>query len=318
MKDKLVVIVGPTGIGKTSLSIELAKKLNGEIISADSMQIYKYMDIGTAKVNEEEMKGVNHHLIDFIEPDEDFTVADYRIKTKEKIKEINKRNRIPLLVGGTGLYVNSIVYDLNFTRVASDEDIRNRLEKLKDEFGNQYLFNMLKKVDPESAQKINLNDTKRIIRAIEIYEITGKPRSLHNNNFRKLNNEYDLIMIGLNMDRKKLYDRINKRVDWMIDNALIDEVKKLLSLGYSKDLISMQAIGYKEIISYLDNTVGFDRAIEMIKKGSRNYAKRQLTWFRRDKRIKWFDIDEYSSLDELTFKVMEHIRKYYKILDEEC
>lgn len=307
MKEKLIVIVGPTGIGKTSLSIEIAKKISGEIISADSMQIYKYMDIGTAKVEEKEMDQIRHHLIDFLEPDEDFSVADYRKLAKEKITNINNKNKIPILVGGTGLYVNSLVYDLNFTRVASDEDIRHRLEKIKDEFGNEHLFNMLEKVDPISAEKINLNDTKRIIRALEIYEITGKVMSLHNNNFRKLNDEYDLIMIGLNMDRKKLYDRINQRVDSMIENDLIDEVKRLLSLGYSKDLVSMQAIGYKEIIMYLDNTVSLDRAVEMMKKGSRNYAKRQLTWFRRDERIQWFDIDEYSSLDELTFNVMNYI-----------
>lgn len=309
MKEKLIVIVGPTGIGKTSLSLEIAKRLDGEIISADSMQIYQYMNIGTAKVLEGEMENITHHLLDFLKPDEDFSVSDFRKKAKQTITMINNKNKIPILVGGTGLYVNSLVYDLNFTKVASDESIRSKLEEIRDDNGNEYLLNMLKEVDPKSAEKINLNDTKRIIRAIEIYEISGKPMSQHNNNFRQLNNDYDLIMIGLNMYRQDLYEKINQRVDRMIDEGLVDEVKTLLDSGYGKDLISMQAIGYKEIIMYLEGTISLDRAIEMIKKGSRNYAKRQLTWFRRDHRIKWFNRDEYNRLDELVLNVMKHIEK---------
>lgn len=315
MKEKLIVIIGPTGIGKTSLSLEIAKEIDGEIISADSMQIYKYMNIGTAKVEKDEMQMVTHHLVDFLRPDEDFSVSDYRENAKEKITMINRKNKVPILVGGTGLYVNSLVYDLNFTKVASDESIRARLEKEKDQLGKEYIFDILKDVDPKSAEKINVNDIKRVIRAIEIYEITDKPMSEHNNNFRKLNHDYDLIMIGLNMDREKLYNRINQRVDLMIESGLVEEVKGLLDMGYGKDLISMQAIGYKEIIMYLYGEITFDIALEMIKKASRNYAKRQLTWFRRDDRIEWFNIDEYDNLNKLVFGVMGHIKKYY---NREC
>lgn len=309
MKEKLIVIVGPTGIGKTSLSLEVANIVGGEIISADSMQIYKYMDIGTDKIKENEMQDIPHHLIDFLEPDEDFSVSNYSNKAKEMISKINDKNKIPVLVGGTGLYINSIVYNLNFTKVASDENIRAKFEQIKEEFGNEYLLNILREIDPKSAERINVNDTKRVIRAIEIYKITGKPMSLHNKNFRKENNDYDLVMIGLNMDRKNLYDRINHRVDAMIEKGLVDEVNGLLKSGYEKDLISMQAIGYKEIIMYLEGSITFDRAIELIKQGSRNYAKRQLTWFRRDNRINWFDIDEYENIDELASVAIEYINK---------
>lgn len=309
MKEKLLIITGPTGIGKTSLSIEIAKRVNGEIISADSMQIYKYMNIGTAKIKDEEMNAIPHHLIDFLELDEDFSVSDFRERAKVIITKLNTEDKIPMVVGGTGLYINSLVYDLNFTRVASDEAIRSRLEGIKEEFGNEYLLNILREIDPKSAEKINVNDTKRVIRSIEIYEITGKPMSQHNNNFRKLNEDYDLVIIGLNMDRKELYNRINQRVDIMIEEGLIDEVKSLLSSGYDKNLVSMQAIGYKEIIMYLENEITLDRAIELIKQGSRNYAKRQLTWFRRDDRVKWFNRDEYSDFNELVIDVIDYTNK---------
>lgn len=309
MKEKLIVIVGPTAIGKTSLSVEIANKVEGEIVSADSMQIYKYMNIGTAKITKDEMKGIPHHLIDFLDPDEEFSVSNYRQKAKEVINEINNRDKVPVLVGGTGLYVNSLVYDLNFTKVPSNEDIRNKLENLRDQYGNQYLLDKLKKIDFKSAEKINLNDTKRLIRAIEIYEVTGKPMSEHNKNFRKLNNDYDLLMIGLNMDRKKLYDRINHRVDLMLEEGLIDEVKYLLSLGYDKNLVSMQGIGYKEIVMYLEGLISLNEAIELIKKGSRNYAKRQLTWFRRDDRINWFNTDEFCNFEHLFHSIMSCIKE---------
>lgn len=309
MKEKLLIITGPTGIGKTSLSIEIAKRIDGEIISADSMQIYKYMNIGTAKIKDEEMDGIPHHLIDFLDLDEDFSVSDFRERAKKIITKLNNQDKIPMVVGGTGLYINSLVYDLNFTRVASDEGIRARLEGIKEEFGNEYLLNMLEEIDPKSAEKININDTKRVIRAIEIYEITGKPMSQHNNNFRKINEDYDLIIIGLNMDRKALYDRINDRVDIMFEEGLVDEVKGLLSSGYDKNLVSIQAIGYKEIIMYLEDEITLDRAIELIKQGSRNYAKRQLTWFRRDDRVKWFNRDEYSDFKELVEDVMDYTNK---------
>lgn len=299
MKENLFILIGPTAVGKTDVSIELAKRLNGEIISADSMQIYKYMNIGTAKIKKEEMQGIPHYLVDIIKPDKDFTVSNYKEKAKSIIKDINKRNKLPIVVGGTGLYVNSLIYDLNFTKVESDDKLRCKLDNLGNKYGNEYLHDKLKKVDIESARKININDRQRIIRAIEIYKLTGKPRSEHNKNFRKLNNEYNLSMVGLNMDREKLYNRINHRVDIMIDNGLVEEVKSLLERGYKKSLISMQGIGYKEIIMYLEGDITLDKSIEIIKQGSRNYAKRQLTWFRREKRVNWVNVDDFSDLNSL-------------------
>lgn len=299
MKENLFILTGPTAIGKTNVSIELAKALNGEIISADSMQIYKHMDIGTAKIKKEEMQEIPHYLVDIIDPDEDFTVANYKENAQKFISEINSKEKLPIVVGGTGLYINSLIYDLNFTKVPSDPKLREKLEKIGEEYGNDFLHNKLKQIDEESSIKINKNDRKRIIRAIEIYKITGKPRSLHNNNFRKPNNEYNFTMIGLNMDRKDLYDRINARVDSMIDNGLLDEVKSLLDMGYNKDLISMQAIGYKELIMYLEGKISLEESIEVIKKASRHYAKRQLTWFRRNEFINWINIDAFPDKSSL-------------------
>ena len=299
MKENLFIRVGPTGIGKTNLSIELAKALNGEIISADSMQIYKYMDIGTAKVSKDEMKGVPHYLVDIVNPDEDFTVSNYKENAKKIISEINLKGKLPIVVGGTGLYINSLIYDLNFTKVTSDNKLRDRLEDIGNEYGNEFLHNKLKNIDKISAEKINKNDRKRVIRAIEIYKITGKPMSTHNKDFRKPNNEYNETIIGLNMDRAKLYEKINHRVDLMINDGLIDEVKFLLNMGYNKNLVSMQGIGYKEIIMYLEGNISLEESIQIIKKGSRNYAKRQLTWFRRNKQIHWVNIDDYSDFNIL-------------------
>ncbi|HEY8361377.1 MAG TPA: tRNA (adenosine(37)-N6)-dimethylallyltransferase MiaA [Tissierellaceae bacterium] len=308
-RENLMVIVGPTAVGKTAISIKLAKILNGEIISADSMQIYKYMDIGTAKVTPEEMEGIPHYLIDVVYPDEEFTVADYKELAEKIISDINKKGKIPIVVGGTGLYVNSLVYDLNFTKVPPNEKIRKRLNELADKFGNEYIHNMLEKIDKESSKRIHVSDRKRIIRAIEIYEVTGIPMSEQNRDFRKQNDRYNLAMIGLNMDRDKLYERINMRVDKMIENGLIAEVANLLKMGYTKELTSMQGIGYKEIIKYLEGELTLEESIELIKKGSRNYAKRQLTWFRRDSRIKWFNLDEYSNLDILVNQIVNYVEK---------
>lgn len=309
-KDNLFILVGPTAIGKTSVSIELAKRLNGEIISADSMQIYKYMDIGTAKITAEEMEGIPHYLIDIVYPDEEFTVADYKILAEKHIKEINSRNKLPIVVGGTGLYVNSLIYDLNFTQVPPNEKIRKKLEDLAEEYGNEYIHKMLEKIDKESYERIHVMDRKRIIRALEIFEATGIPMSEQSSNFRKQIDKYNLVMVGLNMDREKLYERINLRVDKMIEAGLIDEVSSLLKMGYSKSLTSMQGIGYKELIRYLEGDISLEESIELIKKGSRNYAKRQLTWFRRDSRIKWFNVDEYSNMDDL----IKHIIDYSEII----
>lgn len=308
-KNDLFILIGPTAIGKTSLSIELAQKLDGEIISADSMQIYKYMDIGSAKINKEEMKGIPHYLIDIILPNEEFTVANFKDNATSLIKDINNKNKLPIVVGGTGLYINSLVYDLKFTEVSPNEDIRNDLEYLANKNGNEYLHQELQKIDKNSAAKISINDRKRIIRAIEIYKITKIPMSEHNENFRTPINTYNLTMIGLNIDRAKLYDRINQRVDMMVNQGLIEEVKKLISMGYNKELVSMQGIGYKEIIMFLEGSLSLEQAINLIKQGTRNYAKRQLTWFKRDDRIKWFNIDESISNDILIKEIINYTKR---------
>lgn len=307
MKDKLLIITGPTAVGKTALSVDLASKLDGEIISADSMQIYKYMDIGTAKVTDDEMKGIPHHLIDIVYPDEEYTVSNYQRDATRLIGELNRKNKLPIVVGGTGLYINSLVYKLNFVKVAPNEEIRQRYETLAEEYGNEYIHNILSEVDIESSKKIHIRDRKRIIRALEIFELTGKTMSEYNKDFRREVEDYRLSMICLNMDRSKLYERINRRVDIMIEQGLIDEVQEILNLGYDKNLVSLQGIGYKEIIDYLENRSTLDEAINRIKQGSRNYAKRQLTWFRRDKRIKWVNIDEFHNFDELSLYIKKNI-----------
>ena len=307
-KDNLLVLTGPTGIGKTAISIDIAKKLKGEIISADSMQIYRYMDIGTAKITLEEMDNIPHYMLNIVYPDEEFTVADFKNKAEKYIEKINKSGKLPILTGGTGLYLNSIVYELKFTKVEANEELRKEYDYLADMYGNQYIHDELYKVDAISANRININDRQRIIRALEIFYETGKPMSYYNKNFRKETEKYNLTMIGLTMDRAKLYSRINKRVDFMIEEGLIDEVRKLMDMGYSTELVSMQGIGYKEIISYLEGEAKLDETIEILKRNTRRYAKRQLTWFRRDNRIKWIDINQYDSIEEVSETIISYIK----------
>ena len=308
MKEKLIVITGPTAVGKTSISISLAKRLNGEIISADSMQIYKGMDIGTAKVTEAEMDGVPHHLIDFVYPDQQFTVADYKENATKIIQSLNKEGKLPIIAGGTGLYINSLVYELNFVDVPPDQDLRDKLENLAYEEGNRALLEKLEVIDPIAAGKYTENDIQRIVRAIEITTLSGKTYHEYGSNFRATNDRYDLVIYCLNMDRKKLYERINQRVDLMLQEGLVQEVKKLMDMGYDKDLVSMKAIGYKEIMEYLEGNESYDDVVEKIKKLSRNYAKRQLTWFRRDNRINWVEVEEYGSKDAIVDYLVSDIR----------
>lgn len=307
-KQNLLVIVGPTAIGKTAVSIDVAKKLNGEIISADSMQIYKYMDIGTAKIKKEEMEGIPHYLIDVVYPDEEFTVADFKHHAEKYIKQINDNKKVPIVVGGSGLYLNSIVYELKFAKIKKNEEFRLKCEELANLYGIEYLFNKLCQVDPITASNISPNDMKRIIRALEVYHETGKPMSYFNKDFREKTDKYNLVMIGINTDRATLYSRIEKRVDMMIQEGLIEEVQNLLNMGYSRELTSMQAIGYKEIISYLYGEIDLQEAIRILKRNTRRFAKRQLTWFKRDDRIKWIDISKFSSVNEIG----NYIVNYYK------
>ena len=300
MKNKLIVIGGPTAVGKTSISVKLAKELNAEIISADSMQIYKFMDIGSAKVTREEMHGIEHHMIDIVDPWENFSVAEYKENTERIIKDIISRGKTPIIVGGTGLYIDSIICNYTFTEVEKDEEYRTYLEALAKEKGNEYIFNKLVEVDAEAASKLHANNLKRVIRALEVYKLTGKPFSQYQIDDKdKYQIPYDLDYYVLTMDRQFLYDRINKRVDIMLENGLLDEVRELMNMGCTSHMQSMKGIGYKELLYYLEGQSTFDEAIDMIKQGSRNYAKRQLTWFRKDPRINWIDRDELQLEDEV-------------------
>lgn len=284
-KIPLIVVAGPTASGKTGLSIEIAKAVNGEIISADSMQIYKYMDIGTAKATKEEKAQCPHHLLDIIEPDCEFSVADYTKLAHECIADIISRNKIPVMCGGTGLYIDSVVNDVDFGELDTDYGLRDELHKLAEKEGGEKLIEILREFDPVSAKRLHPNNLKRVIRAIEFYKTSGVPISEHQEMTKQKESRYNAVMFMINHDREVLYDRINRRVDIMVNDGLLDEVRSLVNKGYSPELNSMQGIGYKEIRSHLNGEITFDEAVEQIKQNSRRYAKRQLTWFRRNANI---------------------------------
>lgn len=311
-KIPLVILTGPTAVGKTNLSIQLAKKMNMEIISADSMQIYKYMDVGSAKVTEDEMNGVKHYLIDEVTPDYSFSVSEFQERANDYINQIVKKGKLPLVTGGTGLYLNSLIYNMDFAKSDADNELREMLRLELEENGIDYMYEKLKSLDEEVANRIHKNNTKRVIRAIEVC-MSGKKMSDFSNDL-KLNEKYEPIIIVLNRDREHLYRRINKRVDIMISQGLEDEVKTLLNIGYSSDLVSMQGIGYKEIIKYLNNEYTYEEAIEIIKRDSRRYAKRQLTWFRRYENAKWFDLDNYNDEKILLDDVISYIEKKVNVV----
>lgn len=287
-KEKVIVICGPTASGKTSLSIELAKKINGEIISCDSMQIYKGMDIGTAKPTEEEMSGIKHHLIGFVSPEERYSVADFKNDAKNKIKEILNNGKFPIIVGGTGLYIDSLIYEIEYPNIEFDEQYRKKLEKEAEEKGLEYLYQEAKKIDPVAVEKISKNDKKRIIRILEIYNATGKNKTWQEIESRKKDVEYDYRIYALNWERSTLYDRINQRVDLMIKSGLIEEVNDLIK-KYKKFPTAMQGLGYKEVVEYLKGAYTKEEMIEKIKMETRRYAKRQLTWFRKNKQTIWLE-----------------------------
>ena len=285
---------GPTAVGKTELSVDLARRVNGEIISADSMQIYRYMDIGSAKVSREEMKGIPHHMIDIVDPDEEFSVADFKELGIKALENIISRGKTPIIAGGTGLYINALTCNMNFTESKKDEEYRKYLMDLTYEKGNEYVHVMLKNIDPVSYREIHPNNRKRVIRALEVYKTTGNPFSEYNAGENFYESPYDIHYFVLNMDREKLYERINLRVDIMMEKGLLNECIKLKEMGYNSLMQSMQGIGYKEILYYLEGNISLEEAVDMIKQGSRNYAKRQLTWFRRDPRVKFLDKDSLS------------------------
>lgn len=296
IKD-LIVITGPTASGKTAMSVELAKILGAEIVNADSMQIYKYMDIGTAKPDMEERQGIPHHLIDIVSPDEQFSVARYCQCAKEAIDSIHAKGKPAVMVGGTGLYVDSLVNNIQFSEIDADEEYRAKMDAVADEKGNEYLHNMLMEIDPDSGAKVSVSDRKRIIRALEVYHLTGKTITWHNEQSRSVPSPYNTTMFAIDMDREALYDKINRRVDVMLEKGLVDEVKGIINMGIKRNSTAMQAIGYKEIAEYLEGVITLDEAVEKIKQGSRRYAKRQLTWYRRNEKIHWVkSIDEVLSI----------------------
>lgn len=298
-KPHIIIIAGPTAVGKTKTSIELAKALNTEIISADSIQIYRGCDIGSAKVTTEEMQGIKHHLIDIKEPYENYSVKEYREDAFNIINELHAKNKIPIVCGGTGFYINSLIYDMNLDDNSQDDFVREKIYEIYEEKGIDYIRDALFYIDKKSFDRINVNDTKRNIRAIEYFICTGNKFSDTFNSIREINNNITFSYYALEMQRDLLYDRINKRVDLMLEEGLIDEVKNLMSNGITKDNQSMQAIGYKEIIKYLEGEWDYDFAIDKLKQFSRNYAKRQLTWFRNDSNVKMIDVNEFNNVSEV-------------------
>ncbi|RXY99194.1 tRNA (adenosine(37)-N6)-dimethylallyltransferase MiaA [Fictibacillus sp. S7] len=290
MKERLIVIVGPTAVGKTKTGIELAKALNGEVISGDSMQIYRGMDIGTAKISKDEMEGIPHHLIDIKDPCDSFSAAEFQDRAKTCITDINKRGKLPIIVGGTGLYIRSVTHKYMFSTASGDEHYRKKLEDLHSEKGADWLYAILQEKDPESATRIHPNNVRRVIRALEIYHVTGKTMTeTLKEQEQSQESPYDLRLIGLSMERSLLYKRINERVDQMMSQGLLAEAERLYREGV-RDCQSVQAIGYKEIYEYLDGRMTLEEAVELLKRNSRRYAKRQYTWFRNQMDVQWFDM----------------------------
>lgn len=300
----MVILTGPTAVGKTALSIELAKRINGAVISADSMQVYKHMDIGSAKILPEEMQGIPHYMIDELEPEEEFHVVRFVEMAKKYLAEIYAAGKIPIIAGGTGFYIQALLYDIDFTDQESDEAFRSRLETLAKEQGREKLHEMLREVDPASAEAIHANNIKRVIRALEFYHLTGKRISEHNEQERQKSSPYNFAYFVLTDDRAKLYEHIDKRVDYMIEQGLVDEVQKLKEMGCHRDMVAMQGLGYKEILAYLDGELTLEEAVYIIKRETRHFAKRQLTWFKREREVFWVEKDAYNYQED---KMLEDI-----------
>lgn len=309
-KKPLVILTGPTAVGKTALSIKLASEIGGEIISADSMQVYRQMDIGSAKIKPEEMGGIPHHLIDILEPEEEFNVCLFKKLALEAMEQIYERGHIPVVVGGTGFYIQALLYQIDFTEEETDTAYRDKLWQLGEEKGNHYLHELLRKVDPKSAEEIHENNRKRVIRALEFYENCGKPISTHNKEQRQKTSAYNSCYFVLTDDRKKLYERIESRVDQMLSKGLVDEVRTLKERGCNASMVSMQGLGYKEILEYLDGRCSLLEAVEKIKKETRHFAKRQLTWFRREKDVIWLDKQAFAYDEDAVLScILENLRK---------
>lgn len=307
MKRPLVILTGPTAVGKTKTSIALAKAINGEIISADSMQVYRGMDIGSAKIRPEEMEGVPHYLIDVLEPEEEFNVVRFQQLAKMAMEEIYAKGKIPILVGGTGFYIQAILYDIDFTENEENTQIRAELEALAEEKGAEVLHGMLKEVDPESAEQIHANNVKRVIRALEFYRLTGSKISEHNEEQRQKESPYNAAYFVLNDERAKLYERIDYRVDVMLEEGLLAEVQALREKGYTRGMVSMQGLGYKEILAYLDGEIALEEAVYILKRDTRHFAKRQLTWFKREKDVIWLNKPDFQYKEEALQQYMLEI-----------
>ena len=298
MKKTLIILTGPTAVGKTKESIELAKAVGGEIISADSMQVYKYMDIGSAKIRTEEMEGIPHHLVDVLKPDEEFHVVRFQQMAKEAMEGIYKRGRIPIVVGGTGFYIQALLYDIDFTENDGDTTYREHLEQLAEEKGASFLHGMLKEADEKAAESIHENNIKRVIRALEFHHQTGKKISEHNEEERRKESPYQSAYFVLSDERSRLYERIDLRVDQMVEEGLVGEVEALKGRGYSRELVSMQGLGYKEILAYLEGEMSLDEAVYVIKRDTRHFAKRQITWFKRERDVIWLNKKDFAYDEE--------------------
>ena len=314
-KKPMVILTGPTAVGKTALSIELAKRINGVIISADSMQVYKHMDIGSAKITKEEMQGVKHYLIDELEPDEEFHVVKFVQLAKKYLEEIYAEGKVPIVTGGTGFYIQALLYDIDFTEQESDTAYREELERFAKEQGNEALHAMLAEVDPASAGAIHTNNVKRVIRALEFYHLTGNRISEHNEKERQKTSPYQFAYFVLTDDRAKLYERIDRRVDLMIEQGLVEEVKQLKQLGCHRDMVAMQGLGYKEILAYLEGEYTLEQAIYIIKRETRHFAKRQLTWFKREREVCWWNKSDYANSEEKLLEDMLQVLWEKQVID---
>ena len=314
MKKPLIVLTGPTAIGKTSLSISLAKAVNGEIISADSMQVYKHMDIGSAKIRPEEMKGVPHYLVDVLEPEEEFHIVKFQQMAKAAMKEIYGKGKIPILVGGTGFYIQAVTRDIDFTEAKQEDAYRSELEALAEEKGAEYLHEMLQKVDLASAESIHAHNVKRVIRALEFYHQNGTPISAHNEEQKAQESPYNLAYFVLNGPREILYDRIDRRVDQMLEEGLVKEVENLKEMGCHRGMVSMQGLGYKEILACLEGEYPLEEAVRILKRDTRHFAKRQLTWFRREKDVIWVNKEEFNWNEENILEYMLSVLRERGIL----
>ncbi len=312
MMRPLIIITGPTAVGKTALSVRLAKAIGGEIISADSMQVYRHMDIGSAKIKKEEMDGVPHYLIDVLDPEEEFNVTVFQKMAKEAVEEIYSHGHIPIVVGGTGFYIQALLYDIDFTENGEDTSIRMELEKLGQERGAEYLHNLLRDIDPDSAEEIHENNMKRVIRAIEYYRQTGERISEHNKREREKKSPYDFLYYVVNTDRPYLYERIDRRVDLMLEQGLVEEVMHLKDMGLTRDMVSMQGLGYKEILDYLQGICTLEEAVYVLKRDTRHFAKRQITWFKRERNVRWLNLPDFNNdLDQVQLKMLQDINEMY-------